>query len=231
MPNCGDRLRIIEEKVRSAARLAGRDPERITLIAVSKMQPKERVGELLAAGHRAFGESTVQEAITKIPHFTASNIVWHFVGHLQSNKAKRIPEYFAWVHSVDSINLAARISAAAVHADRRVNILLQVNIANDPNKFGVLPGKVFEHVENLLSANLPGVALQGLMAIGPQDADQAGLHRAFAAMRELQESCAGHFGAAWFPELSMGMSQDFEAAISEGATMVRVGTAIFGPRK
>ncbi|MEE8343351.1 MAG: YggS family pyridoxal phosphate-dependent enzyme [Gammaproteobacteria bacterium] len=231
MADCSERLKVVEERLQFAARKAGRDPRRITLIAVSKTQPKARVAELLSAGHRQFGESTLQDAMSKIPHFASSEAVWHFVGHLQSNKAKLVSEHFSWVHSVDTLKLAARISAAAVQVDRQVNILLQVNIAKDPAKFGVSPDEVPAVAEHLLEAELPGVVLKGLMAIGPQGADPPGLQRAFARMRRLQESCAQKFGPEWFAELSIGMSGDFEVAVAEGATMVRVGTAIFGARE
>ena len=231
MTECTDRLALVAERVRSAAQSAGRDPRRITLIAVSKTQPKERVAELITVGHRAFGESTLQDAMTKIPHFASADAIWHFIGHVQSNKARAIAENFSWVHSVDSMKLAAKLSEAAIQVGRRLNFLLQVNITNDPAKFGVSAHDILPFAENLCKTEFPGLVLKGLMTMGPQGADRSDVQRVFANLRTLQESCAQSFGAEWFEELSMGMSDDFEVAAAEGATMVRVGTAIFGVRK
>jgi len=230
MNDCIGALKAIQERMHAAARSVGRDPQGITLVAVSKTQPKEKVAELISAGQRDFGESTLQDAMTKIPCFEPSDAVWHFVGHLQSNKAKDVAGHFSWVHAVDSVKLATKISDAALQANCHVNILLQVNITNDPNKFGLSPDSVFSFVEALLNAQLSGVVLKGLMTIGPRGADRSGLQQAFSKMNVLQESCAQRFGAEYFQEISMGMSEDFEVAITEGATMVRVGTGIFGAR-
>jgi len=154
---------------------------------------------------------------------------WHFIGHLQSNKAKHIPGNFDWLHTLDSLKLAKRLSAAAGSATT-LRVLLQVNIANDPDKFGLPAAGLFQFIDDLLNAELSGVQLRGLMMIGHRDATVAERRRDFSALHELGQNCATRFGTELFSEYSMGMSGDFEDAIAEGATMIRVGTAIFGPR-
>lgn len=182
------------------------------------------------AGQHIFGESTVQDAVSKLSLMQNPANEWHFIGHLQTNKVRHIPGNFAWLHTLDSLKLARRISS---HAEARgvvVNTLLQINIADDPDKFGMQPASVFPFMDQLLEASLDGIRLRGLMTIGRREASVADCRRTFSQLRELREACAMRFGDGLFRELSMGMSGDFEIAVTEGSTMVRVGSAIFGER-
>jgi len=222
------------ERLRAAladtAHRAGRHPEDVKLVAVSKTQPAEAVAAAIAAGQRVFGENTVQDALTKIPHFTGQGLEWHFIGHLQSNKARYIPGNFTWVHSLDSVKLAQRLARLAQEQNTTVNALLEVNITRDPAKHGVAEEDIAPLLEQLLKANLSGIHLRGLMAIGPHPATESERRVSFAALRNLRDDCAQRFALPGFTELSMGMSGDFIEAILEGSTMVRVGTALFGER-
>ena len=224
------RLQDVRERIRHAAGTAGRNPDNIRLIAVSKTVSNEDILRAIDAGQHIFGESTVQEAMTKLALMKDPANEWHFIGHLQTNKAKHIPGNFAWLHTLDSLKLARKLSS---HAEARgvvVNTLLQINIADDPNKFGMHETGVLPFVDELLHAGLNGIRLRGLMTIGRRGASAVDCHRTFSRLRELRDACASRFGDGLFRELSMGMSGDFEIAVSEGATMVRVGSAIFGDR-
>lgn len=225
------RLQAIRERIQAACARAGRQSREVRLIAVSKKQPASAVQALYDLGVREFGESQIQEALPKIAQLARDDIQWHFIGHLQSNKTREIPGHFHWVHAVDSVRLATRLSTAAGTAagTEPLNLLLQVNVARDPAKHGLQPDRLYDVVDELMRQDLPGVALRGLMTIGFQDADDFQARASFAALRDLLEGCRQRFGAS-FTELSMGMSDDFETAIEEGATMVRVGTALFGSR-
>ncbi len=199
-------------------------------MAISKTRPPELIAAAVAAGQQVFGENTVQEALKKLDHFRDASLEWHFIGHVQSNKAKYIPGNFAWLHSLDSLGLAQRLarSAAAQHAG--LNTLIEVNITRDPAKHGIPPDGLAAFIGQLLQSPLPGITLRGLMAIGPQGAAEPELRAAFAAVRALRDECRQRFALAEFSEISMGMSSDFVPAIREGATIIRVGTAIFGAR-
>jgi len=210
--------------------MAGRDPDEVRLIAVSKYMTPDQVRQAIAAGQSCFGENTVQDAQTKQHLIDNPATEWHFIGHLQTNKAKYIPGNFAWLHTLDSLKLAARLSGYIPAETPALNVLLQINIAEDPDKSGLPAGRVFPFVDELLLAGLPGIRLGGLMTIGRREATQEERRRDFSALRDLRDSCAARVGADHFQELSMGMSNDFETAIGEGATMVRVGSAIFGAR-
>lgn len=223
-------LASIRERIHTAALASGRRADAIRLIAVSKYMPAEYVRQAMAAGQHCFGENTIQDAGTKQVLIDDPANEWHFIGHLQSNKAKLVPGHFDWLHTLDSLRLARRLSDQAVKSASVLNVLLQVNIASDPDKYGLPATAVFRFVDELLQANPAGIRLRGLMTIGHRDAGPAARRRDFAALRELGARCAVRFGAARFSELSMGMSGDFETAISEGATMVRIGSSIFGPR-
>ena len=225
----GERLEAIRQRVAEAARRAGRAPEAVRLIAVSKTQSIAAIQALVELGVRDFGESQVQEAVPKTEHFRAAALNWHFIGHLQSNKTRYIPGHFQWVHSVDSARLARRLAEAAGAGSQQLRLLLQVNVAADPAKHGLLPKEVYPTVEELLRQPPAGVQLCGLMTIGYLHADEDRARASFSGLRELLEGCRQRFGGG-FRELSMGMSGDFETAIEEGATMVRVGTALFGSR-
>ena len=220
----------IRERMRIAAAEAGRDANDIRLVAVSKYMPPEYVQAAMAAGHHCFGENTLQDAHRKQKLLDDPLNEWHFIGHLQSNKAKAIPGKFAWLHTLDSIKLANKLSASAIHSGKTLNVLLQVNIAHDPDKFGLPAESVYPFVEELLHAGLTGIRLRGLMTIGHRHASRGEARATFTALRELAESCAQRFDAQHFSELSMGMSNDFELAIAEGATLIRVGSSIFGQR-
>ncbi len=209
-------LERVRERVARAAQRAGRRPQDILLIGVSKTVPAERVRQAVEAGVAALGENRVQEAKEKI-RTLGHPVPWHLIGHLQTNKVKDALELFDVIQSVDRLPLAAEL---ARRARRPVDVLVEVNLAGEPAKSGFAPAEVKPALDAL--AALPNLRVRGLMAIPPAaDAEQA--RSWFRALRDLRD-------AAGLPELSMGMSADFEVAIEEGATMVRVGTAVFGPR-
>ena len=214
----------------AAARQAGRPVDDVRLIAISKYMPPEYVQFAMSAGQHCFGENTVQEALEKQALINDPRNEWHFVGHLQSNKAKMIAGNFEWLHTLDSIKLATRLSEHALASGCLLKVLLQVNIAADPDKFGLPADGVFRFMDELLNAGLAGIRLRGLMTIGRRNAALDARRADFSALRELLARCAARFDLTDFRELSMGMSGDFEAAIVEGATMIRVGSALFGPR-
>ena len=210
----------VRERIARACEQVGRDPASVTLIAVSKGQPADAISAAAGAGIRHFGENRIQEALPKIEQATAAGVeaTWHLVGHLQSNKAKAAASAFDVIHSVDSARLLARLDAAA--APPR-DVLLQVNVAAEPQKQGVAP----EAVDTLVEAThaTDSLRLRGLMTIAPIAADPEEVRPLFRALRLLAERFE-------LPDLSMGMTDDFEVAIEEGATLVRVGRAIFGER-
>ena len=210
----------VRERIERACERAGRDPASVTLVAVSKGHPAEAIRAASEAGLRHFGENRIQEALPKIDEAVAAGVeaTWHLVGHLQSNKAKAASGAFDVIHSVDSARLLARLDAAAP-APRHV--LLQVNVAAEPQKQGIAPEDLGALVEAAREAR--NLRLRGLMTIAPIASDPEDVRPVFRALREL----AGRYE---LPELSMGMTDDFEVAIEEGATLVRVGRAIFGER-
>ena len=224
------RLEQVRADIAHTARQAGRRVEDIRLIAVSKTLPAAAVAAAVAAGQRDFGESTLQDALTKLPLFAQEPLHWHFIGHLQSNKAKLIPGHFAWLHSLDSAALARRLSRTTQESGTHLQVLIEVNISGDARKHGVPTEALFPLMQELLHAPLPGIALRGLMAIGPHPASESQRRSAFAAVRKLRDAVAQHYALPGFTELSMGMSGDYRAAIQEGSTMVRIGSAIFGER-
>lgn len=223
-------LARVRQAIADTAVNCGRRPDEVRLIAVSKNHPAEAISAALAAGQRVFGENTAQEALPKVVRFPDEPFEWHFIGHLQSNKAKLIPGNFSWLHSLDSLKLAERLARFARERDATLNALIEVNITRDPAKHGVTPEAVAPLLDDLLRADLAGLRLRGLMAIGPHPADVAEQRAAFAAVRELRDACRSRFALAEFTELSMGMSGDYPSAITEGATLVRIGSAIFGER-
>ena len=230
VPDIDGNLQQVRERIRTAAARAGTPLEHIRLIAVSKYMPQQYIEQAVAAGHHCFGENTVQDARTKQSLIDDPANEWHFIGHLQTNKAKYIPGSFDWLHTLDNLKLAVKLSDRAVRTADTLNVLIQVNIANDPDKHGLMTNDVFPFIETLLADENPGIKLKGLMTIGQKVSTPDQRRSDFSGLRELGLACAERFGADSFTELSMGMSGDFEAAIEEGATMVRVGTAIFGPR-
>lgn len=222
-----DRLARVEERIAAACARAGRSRDTVTLVAVSKTQPPEVVAEAAALGLRVFGENKVQEARAKIPE-CPGHLAWHLVGHLQSNKARLAAELFEVIHSVDSEKLVRILNEAADEAGRTLRILLEVNVSGEASKFGLAP----EAVPGVLEAAnaCPRLQVAGLMAMAPfaPEAEKARPH--FARLRALRDRWAAETGTP-LEELSMGMSGDFEVAIEEGASMVRIGTLLFGERK
>jgi pyridoxal phosphate enzyme (YggS family) len=196
---------------------------------VSKRQPIEAIEALIACGQRDFAENQMQEAVDKIGKLKDQPVEWHFIGHLQSNKTRHVGGSFNWVHTVDSEKLARRIANSAHEAGRTVKLLLQVNVTGDPAKHGIEEDTLFPLIETLLEASLGAIQLRGLMTIGYRDVTESETRRSFARLRELLESCRSRYGDN-FSELSMGMSGDYPLAIEEGATMIRVGSALFGAR-
>lgn len=230
MNTIADNLARVREAIDAAAREAGRAARDIRLIAVSKTQVLSAIREALAAGQHAFGENQVQEAARKIPEIGA-DAEWHLIGHLQSNKVKLVPALFHWVHTLDSLALAEKLSAAADRQGRELHTLVQVNVTGDPRKHGVSPEALPHLLESLLETQPPMLRLRGLMTIGPHSEDRSARRRCFADLRALAERCRHQFGLPEFAELSMGMSDDYPDAIREGATLVRLGSVIFGARR
>ena len=209
-----------------AALRSGRTARDVRLVAVSKYHPAESVAALYQAGQRVFGENYVQEALTKRESLPA-DIEWHFIGHLQTNKVRQVVGCFDLLHGVDSLKLAQSLQNKAAALGMRQKILVQVNLAREPQKSGIAPDQLPELAEYLLRAS--DLDWQGLMLMPPVFDDPEGARPYFTALRELRDSLTQQYGLL-LPELSMGMTGDFMAAIEEGATMVRVGTRIFGER-
>lgn len=226
-----DRLRVVQNRIANAAARAHRNPNEITLVAVSKTQSVDTILAAYAAGVRHFGENRVEEAAEKIPlvNARASGITWHLIGHLQSRKAKDAASLFDFVHSIDSVSLAQKLDARAAAIGKTIPILLEVNVSGEKSKYGFAPQDLFAAVEQIIQ--LKNLDAQGLMTIAPivENAEQARPH--FCALRELRDQLRQRFPARAWQHLSMGMTDDYEAAIAEGATIVRIGRAIFGERK
>jgi PLP dependent protein len=219
-------LERVREQIASAAANAGRSADDVELVAITKTHPAEKVREAIQAGQTLFGESRVQEARAKIPELL-SNIRWHFVGHLQKNKVRQALPLFQMLHSVDSLALAQDINRIAQEEGLYPRVLLEVNVAGEGSKFGFEPNRLPEQMETLLA--LPRLSIEGLMCIPPLAVESENSRRFFVQVRELRDSLEKEFNVK-LPRLSMGMTQDFSIGIEEGATLVRVGTAIFGER-
>jgi hypothetical protein len=220
------RLQAVKSRIAAACAAAGRDPRDIVLVAVSKTFPPAAVRAAHAAGQRDFGENHAQEALAKVDALADLALVWHFIGPLQSNKTRQVAERFAWVHSIDRLKIAERLSAQRLEALPPLQVCIQVNVSGEATKSGVAPEEAPALARAV--AALPRLRLRGLMAIPEPTDDSALQRRRFESLCTLQEQLV----AAGLPldTLSMGMSDDLEAAIAAGATMVRVGTAIFGAR-
>ena len=227
--NLRDSLTEVRQHIAEAAQRAGRRADDVRLVAVSKRHPVSAIKELISLGQKDFGENQMQEALDKIVQPGDPSIEWHFIGHLQSNKTRHVGGNFNWVHTVDSVKLARRIASSAAEAERTVNLLLQVNVSGDPAKHGIEEDALFPLIDAVLEEDLRSIRLRGLMTIGYRDVPEAETRRSFVRLRELLETCQTRYGAD-FSELSMGMSSDYRLAIEEGATMVRVGSALFGER-
>lgn len=220
------RLRAVQQRIANAARTCGRAADAVSLLAVSKTFPIEAVDAIAAAGQRAFGENYAQEGVEKA--LARPNLVWHFIGPIQSNKTRGIAEHFAWVHTIDRLKIAERLSAQRPTDKPPLQICVQVNISNEASKSGCAPGTALALCQAV--AALPNLTLRGLMAIPEATDDPATQRRHFAALRQLMAEINASDTSLKLDTLSMGMSDDLEAAIAEGATMVRVGSAIFGQR-
>jgi len=218
----------VRERIAAACRRAGRDPHDVRIVAVSKTQPADAVTEAIAAGVDAVGENRVQEAASKRP-LVAGAAPWHLVGPLQRNKAKQALGLFDLVETVDRVELADRLQALLTGGPRLLPVFIEVNIAQEPQKNGVLPGGAFALVANLL-ASCPHLRLQGLMTVPPYDPDPERSRPYFVALRGLAAELARRASVPPL-ELSMGMSEDFEVAVEEGATWVRLGRVLFGEHR
>ena len=219
-------VEAIQQRLNAACDRAGRDPSSVQLMAVSKGHPPEAITAVAETGIRLFGESKVQEAKVKIPQ-CLGNLHWQMIGHLQSNKAKDAVHLFELIQSVDSLGLAQELNKRAEQMAKTLPVLLEVNVAGESSKFGYGPESVIAELDQLNA--LPRLELHGLMTIAPWSQDAERVRPFFRKLRELKERCEEKLGAP-LPILSMGMSGDFEVAIEEGSTLVRVGTAIFGER-
>jgi pyridoxal phosphate enzyme (YggS family) len=221
-----DRLIAVTNRIGAAARRAGRDPASVRLLAVSKQQPVAAIRAAAEAGQADFGENYAQEGLEKVDALRDLPLTWHFIGHLQANKTRDIAAAFQWVHTVDRPRIAERLSAQRPHHADPLDVLLQVKLGNEPTKGGILPADA--PALAAVVAGLPRLRLRGLMCIPEPSIGEAAQRVPFRRLRELLEALReqGHV----LDTLSMGMSDDLEAAVAEGATIVRVGTAVFGPR-
>jgi pyridoxal phosphate enzyme (YggS family) len=219
-------METIRQRIRAACGRAGHNPDSVTLLAVSKTYPPETIKAAADCGQVFFGENKVQEAKAKIP-LCPGALRWHFIGHLQSNKCRDAVELFEMIQSVDSLSLAQEINKRAEQAARRMPVLMEVNVAGEASKFGYQPERLLAELKQLNA--LPRLEIRGLMTVPPWSPEAEDSRPHFRRLRELKQRAEAVLGAP-LPHLSMGMSGDFEIAIEEGATMVRVGTALFGPR-
>ena len=223
-----DSLAQVRRRLEEASRRSGRRPDEIQLVAISKTVDVPLMREAIAVGVPALGENRVQEALSKWPQIQdkmlARGCQFHLVGHLQRNKAKIAVQIFDLIHSLDSERLAEELDRRAAEIGKKQRILIEVNTSGEETKFGVQPEKTKQLVEMVLGC--PNLKLEGLMTVGPLYGGSVGARQSFQMLRRLRDQ----IGADLLPELSMGMTSDFEEAIEEGATLIRVGTAIFGPR-
>jgi pyridoxal phosphate enzyme (YggS family) len=226
MSAIADNLQAVQARISKAAEAVGRSPESVRLLAVSKTWPLSCVVDAADAGQRAFGENYVQEGVDKISSISGRNLEWHFIGPLQSNKTKPVAEHFDWVHSIDRLKVAERLAAQRPLYLPPLQVCVQVNVSGEASKSGCSPDEALSLCRAV--AALPGLQLRGLMAIPEPVDDPQAQRQPFRQLRQLSE----RIRAAGLPldTLSMGMSHDLEAAVAEGATIVRVGTAIFGER-
>lgn len=237
-----ERLATVKEQIAEAAVRAGRSPDEVLLVAVTKTHSPELIEAAYQAGLRHFGENRVEEAKGKIETLRErlpDDVVWHMIGHVQSRKTTEVAGYFLWVHSVDRFKIARRLSDTAVQSGQTLDVLLEVNLSGEASKYGYAlsgwpddpgQGEAFcREIKDILE--LPGIRLHGLMTMAPYTTEPETVRSVFRRLRELQDWLAERFPEHQWPHLSMGMSGDFEVAVEEGATMVRLGTAIFGARE
>jgi PLP dependent protein len=226
MSSIAENLDRVREQIATAAAKSGRSANDVELVAITKTHPAEKVRDAIEAGQTLFGESRVQEARVKIPELP-SNIRWHFVGHLQKNKIRHALALFEMTHSIDSLALAQDINRIAEEEGLYPRVLLEINVAGEGSKFGFAPDDLRKQMEALLT--LRRLSIEGLMCIPPLAVESENSRKFFVEVRELRDSLEKEFNIK-LPQLSMGMTQDFPIGIEEGATLVRVGTAIFGER-
>ena len=219
-------IQSVQERMRGACERAGRRADSVALVAIAKTHPAETVQAAAACGLLLFGENKVQEAKAKIP-LCPGRLRWHLVGHLQTNKVRDAVELFEMIQSVDSLRLAEEINKRAEQAGKRMPVLLEVNLAGEASKFGYAPQRLLAELKDLNA--LPRLEIHGLMTVPPWSPVAENVRPYFRRLRELKQQCEETLGAP-LPHLSMGMTGDFEVAIEEGATMVRLGTALFGER-
>ncbi|MGH7975931.1 MAG: YggS family pyridoxal phosphate-dependent enzyme [Limisphaerales bacterium] len=221
-----ENLNSVRQRIKAACDGCDREPNSVTLLAVTKSQPPEIVVDAAQLGLNFFGENKIQEAKAKIP-LCPGKLRWHFIGHLQSNKIRDAVEFFEMIQSVDNLNLAREISKRCEQAAKTMPILLEVNVAGEASKFGYKPEKLLAELKEMRA--LPRLEIRGLMAVPPWSSEPEKTRPHFRQLRELKMRCEQVVGVP-LPHLSMGMSGDFEVAIEEGATIVRIGTALFGQR-
>lgn len=256
-PTIAAALRDVRERIAEAALRAGRDPADVRLVAVTKTFPAEVIVEAYAAGQRNFGENRPEEGAEKIPRVVGRLLsqvrrpgpddafapsvdppVWHMIGHIQSRKADLVVSHFNVVHSVDRLKLAERLNQLALRAGRKIPVMLECNVSGEPSKYGyaVANWETVSAVREVVRAEvaavvgLPGLRVEGLMTVAPVSGDREATRKVFASLRGLRDFLHEQFPELGWPELSMGMTGDFEIAVSEGATLVRIGRAIFGSR-
>ena len=223
-----DRYRHVVASIKTTETQYDRLSGSVSLVAVSKTYPVEDIRAVAEMGQRHFGENQIQDAMGKIPLLTDLDCIWHFIGSIQSNKCRDIAHHFDWVHSVDRLKVAQRLSSLRSEDNPPLNITLQINLQNEASKAGVTPESVMELVQE--TTQLPNIALRGLMAIPAPEPNFSEQRAVFRQLRNLMENI-NHLLDLTLDCLSMGMTNDLEAAVAEGATHVRVGTAIFGPRR
>jgi len=222
-------IESVRGRIAAASRRAGRRPEDVTLVAVSKTFPAERIREVVRAGVSDIGENYVQELLPKRDALAGEPVRWHFIGHLQTNKAKSVAAWVTMVHALDSRALAQELDTRAARANRTIDALVEVNTTGELSKFGIAPDQVLPFVRSL--EGFSHIRICGLMTIGPFLPDPEGSRPMFRRLRELRETLARHSQENLDPvHLSMGMTGDFEVAVEEGATLLRIGTALFGSR-
>lgn len=226
MPSIAENLNAIRARIDAAAHRAGRDPAAVELVAVSKTHPAETIREAVDEGQMLFGENRVQEALIKIPSLPG-RLRWHLIGHLQSNKVRKALPLFELIHGVDSVELARDIDRIAGELGLHPRVLLEINVSGERSKHGFDPAALERELDRLLL--LPRVQVEGFMTMAPLVPEPEASRPFFASLRELRDRLATRTGIP-LPILSMGMSGDFEVAVEEGATLVRVGSAIFGNR-
>ncbi len=226
MTSIAENLERVREQIAQAAAKVGRAPGDVELVAITKTHAAEKVHEAIQAGQSLFGESRVQEARAKIPELPSA-IRWHFVGHLQKNKIRHALPLFEMIHSIDSLALAQEVNRIAEEEGMHPRVLLEINVAGEGSKFGFTPDQLHEQMEELLA--LPRLSILGLMTIPPLSEEPEASRKYFVQLRELRDRLQTEFRVD-FAQLWMGMTQDHAVAVEEGATLVRVGTAIFGER-